>query len=247
MQPVDDFKEDWSDSRWVGHPGGAWGAVPMSAHRRDSAPFIPQGGPGNPLGVRVATPGIGIPSRTEPITNDENDDISEVTVSDDEGEEELLDDGIVLYDNQLFGTVEQYLGELIESVNKDNRQADELNQVPGPTLEEEPRPVPVLDPVTAGVMNAAARGDHASAVALLQDRKTSKKKKAEEEAEKNELYRLKLLKGPRWQPGAKIGAHREEPFRIRAAKGPLNTNAQGVKWVQPPKPRNNGPIHPSYA
>ncbi|KAL3158944.1 hypothetical protein ABBQ32_011342 [Trebouxia sp. C0010 RCD-2024] len=262
MQPVNDFKDDWSDSRWVGHPGGAWGAVPMSAHRRDPPPFIPQGGPGNPLQIRVATPGIGIPSRTEPIINDEDDDDSEQTVSDDDGE---VDDGITVYNNQLFEPVsaeetepvpkpmtaevgtsyelkapsladaytqtDRYLEGLVESVHEDNGQADKLNQVPGPTPEEEPKPVHVLDPVTAGVANAVARGDHASVVALLKGQMASKKAKdtATEEAERNELYRLGLLKQPRWEPGA--NPHRDEPYKIRAARAPLNPDARGVQWV----------------
>ena len=42
----DDFGEQGGDPRFVGHLGGAWGAVAMEPNRGDRTPFVPQRGPG---------------------------------------------------------------------------------------------------------------------------------------------------------------------------------------------------------
>ena len=117
---------------------------------------------------------------------------------------------------------DRYLQDLLSSVDKDTREADELlGQLARPPSvnEEKEEPVPVLDPLAAGVMKAVARGDHASAAALLQDKQTEDDRK-EQEAKKNQIYRF--------------GVRNKIP--LRGAKGPLDPNAKGVEEVAPPVP-----------
>ena len=119
--------------------------------------------------------------------------------------------------------VDLFLQELVASVDKDIRQAEELSvQLAHPTLakEEKQQLVPVLDPISASIMKAVARGDHAGAAALLQD--------TQAESKKNEIYRIGDLN--------KIG--------LRIAKGPLDRDARGVKEVARPKPEQawNRPV-----
>ena len=120
--------------------------------------------------------------------------------------------------------VDRYFQDLLTSVDRDTREADELLgrlARPPSVGEEKETPVPVLDPVSAGIMKAVARGDHASAAALLQDRQAEDdREKQEEEAKKNQIYRF--------------GVRNNIP--LRGAKGPLDPDARGVEEVARPDP-----------